>query len=468
MTLFFVFSYCILMLALGCFANKNSGSFAEYILGGRSFGPIIIGISCIASDVSVGTFTVVMSMIYKFGASRMWMDVSFFVFTVLCWKLISKKLRVLSAKLDNAVTIPQYFARRFNDATVGFISAIIIVFFLTFYIASNFLGFAKVMHDTLNVPVTTSYLCVFLITVTYVTMGGFRATCITDILQGLIMIAVSVILPAILAFKLGIEPLLDAISMRPQTSSANVNQQELLRTLIYLSFGLCTFGNVNLMTKFMAAKSYQSLNQARNISVSMHLLMYIGLATSAFYAVSVLDYAKDSEVILFQLSKAFLNPALNAMVVCAMIAAMMSTVDSLLIICSGCITSDIYCRFAKYKNSAHLVRVTRVMTVLVSVIALLASVFFSKSVLKLAILAVAGLGSSIGPLMLFSIYKNSVSSLSAKLGLICPAMLVLCSFLFFDLKDPHYIFLPSFLLSLLVILVSEYKSLYFFTYKKLN
>ena len=70
--------------------SLTSKSLSE--LGGRSFGPIIIGISCIASDVSVGTFTVVMSMIYKFGASRMWMDVSFFVFTVLCWKLISKKL----------------------------------------------------------------------------------------------------------------------------------------------------------------------------------------------------------------------------------------------------------------------------------------------------------------------------------------------------------------------------------------
>jgi sodium/proline symporter len=448
--------YCVVMLSIGFFEGRKQSSFTEYILGNRSFGPFVIGMSYLSSEISVGTFTVAVSMIYKSGFSRIWIDAGLLLFTILCWNLVAKRLRLYSENFGNSLTIPQYFSHRFKSNAIGVISALVITFFLTFYIAANLLGFVKVMTNMLAIPKVASYFIGFLITVIYVTAGGFRAACLTDVVQGLMMLFASLILPISLAFKFGLTPLLGAVDIHTQASMINDGNGDLMNALLYFGFGLFLFGSPHTVTKFMAIKSHLHIKSARNISIFLNLVMYAGLVIAALYAVTAMSGIKDSEVVLFELSKSFLHPVISGIVVSAMVAAMMSTVDSQIILCSSCLVNDVYKNYTKNHSDRHLINVSRMLTVAVSSVALLLSVLLDQSVLKLGIFALTGLGSSIGPVMLISLYKSNVDSISALCGILSGFTLTILFFLFVQVHDAHHILLPAFCVSTAVMLACSF------------
>jgi sodium/proline symporter len=442
------------MLFLGFASYKKADNFSTYVLGNRSISAIVIGFSYLASEVSVGTFTVAVSMIYKSGLTRIWIDIGFFIFTILCWQLIAKRLRFYSENMGNSLTIPQYLSNRFENDLVGVISSLVITFFITIYIAANLLGFAKVMSNIFELPNYISYGTGFLIILIYVVIGGFKATCFTDVAQGIIMLIASIILPIVLTYKLGADQLLVAFNAKSQM----IMNTDFTNGLLYLGFGACLFGSPHTITRFMAISSSEQIKKARNISIILNVVMYTGIAISAMYSIVVFNQVNDSEVILFQLSKMFLHPILGALVITAIIAAMMSTVDSQLILCSSCLTNDIYKKLTKNHSDKHLIKVARIFTVLISIVALIISFYYNQSVLKLGIFALTGLGSSLGPIIIVSLYGKKISASSAIFSILSGAILTIVYSVLIVTKDLHHNLLPIFCVSTSMIFIISYFS----------
>lgn len=448
--------YFLLMLILGFLSYKKEEGFAYYILGNRSLSAFVIGVSYLSSEISVGTFTVAASMIYKTGLTRIWIDFSFLICTILCWQLIARRLRFYSEKLGDALTIPQYLTNRFESNIIGILATLIIVFFTSIYIAANLLGFAKIAGYIFELPPFLSYGLSFLIIIIYVVAGGFKATCFTDVAQGIIMLLAPLILAISLTFKLGASSLHTALIIRASIGNMpiiNSLSNDLTQVIFYLGFGMCLFGAPHTITRFMAIRSVGDIKHARNISIILNIIMYISIAVSALYSIVVFDSVKDPEVILFQLSKLFLHPLLGGLIVAATIAAMMSTVDSQLMLCSSCLTNDIYKKFKKKPVSDNkLINITRVFTVMISLLALIIGAFYGQSVLRLAIFALTGLGTSLGPILIISLYNKKVSSRAAILGISTGALLTFLSLSWNHVIDPHYNLLPIFLISGIVII----------------
>lgn len=441
--------YLLLMLFLGFIGHKKSDSFSSYVLANRSLGPFVIGFSYLASEFSVGTFTVAVSMIYKSGMARIWIDVGFFIFTILCWQLIAKGLRLYSESTGNSLTIPQYLSNRFNSNLVGIIASLVITFFTTIYIAANLLGFSKVMSNVLDLPEFVSYGLGFLVILAYVMIGGFKAACFTDIAQGMIMLLASIILPVVLTYELGADQLLVALNSKSHPTMSN----DLIGGLLYLGFGACLFGLPHTITKFMAIDSPKNISKARNISIVLNVLMYAGIAISAIYSIVIFNKVNDPELILFQLSKLFLHPILGGIVLTAIIAAMMSTVDSQLALCSSCLTNDIYRKFSRNQSDIHLIKVARIFTVIISAVALIISFCYNQSVLKLAIFSVTGLGTSLGPIILASLYMKNATAASAISGVLSGTFLTILFSVFSVTSDAHYNLLPIFCISSVAIFI---------------
>lgn len=447
----FIGVYFLCIFSIGFSSRKVRSSFKEYILANRSVHEIIIGISHISSEISIGTFTVVASMIYTIGLSRLWVDLGFFAFNILSWQLIAKRLRVQSEANGDALTIPQYLTNEFNSKTVGILASAIITFFTTTYIGANMLGLNKLLSKLTGLDPLIVSIPVLFMTLMY-TMGGFRSTSHVNVIQGMIMVLAACILPFSLFTKFGMEPLTTFFERSVQD---NVASFSIPQALLYFSFASAMFGTPHTITKFLAINSPKKLNTARNTSVILNVVIYIGIAISAVYGIKILPSVKDPEMLLFYLGQTFSNPFSNSMMVLAMVAAVMSTMDAQLMLSSSCVVNDIYRHFARRKDDTHLIFVTKFVTTLVGITALLLSLTFNQSVGKLAIFSLTGLGASVGPVILFTLYAQIKNKIPALLGLTSGATATILLTIF-NTSDIHYAMLPSLCVAVAVMAISSY------------
>ncbi|ABD46006.1 sodium:solute symporter family transporter [Neorickettsia sennetsu] len=443
--------YLLCIFLFGFVRKRVSASFKEYILANRSVHEIITGISHVSSEISVGTFTVVASMIYTTGFSRLWVDLGFFVFSILSWRLLAGRLRVQSEESKDALTIPQYLANKFDSKTVGIFASLIITLFTTTYIGANMLGLTKVLSKVVSLESNLVAVAVLIVTLLYTTVGGFRSASHVNVLQGAIMLLATCILPLSLLIKFGLEPLTTFLK---QSGSSAVGHLDITQAVFYFSFASVMFGTPHTIGKFLAIKSPDKLNTARNTSIIINIIIYLGIAISAVYGRKLLPSMKDTEMLLLNLSEMFTSPLYGSMIIIAILAAVMSTIDAQLISSASCIANDIYRHITSNRNDIHLIFATKLMIIFVGALALSISLIFNQSVGKLAIFSLTGLGASIGPVILFSLYTKTRNKIPALLGLTSGTTATILLTIF-NTSDIHYNMLPALCITAVVMLASS-------------
>ncbi|KYH12707.1 sodium:solute symporter family transporter [Neorickettsia sp. 179522] len=443
--------YFLCIFFFGFVRKRVGASFKEYILANRSVHEIITGISHVSSEISVGTFTVVASMIYTIGLSRLWVDLGFFVFSILSWRILAGRLRVQSEESKDALTIPQYLANKFDSKAVGVLASLIITLFTVTYIGANMLGLTKVLSKVVSLESNLVALAVLIVTLFYTTIGGFRSASHVNVLQGAIMVLATCILPFSLLAKFGLEPL--TIFLK-QSGSNEISHSDITQAIFYFSFASVMFGTPHTIGKFLAIKSPDKLSIARNTSIIINIIIYLGITISAVYGRKLLPSIKDTEMLLLNLSEVFTSPLYSSMIIIAILAAVMSTIDAQLISSASCIANDIYRHITRNRSDTHLILATKLMTILVGALALLISLIFNQSVGKLAIFSLTGLGASIGPVMLFTLYTKTRNKMPALLGLTSGTTATILLTIF-NTSDIHYNMLPALCIAAATILASS-------------
>ncbi|ACT69681.1 sodium:solute symporter family transporter [Neorickettsia risticii] len=443
--------YFLCIFLFGFVRKRVSASFKEYILANRSVHEIITGISHVSSEISVGTFTVAASMIYTTGFSRLWVDLGFFVFSILSWRLLAGRLRVQSEESKDALTIPQYLANKFDSKAVGIFASLVIALFTTTYIGANMLGLTKVLSKVISLESNMVALAVLIVTLLYTTIGGFRSASHVNVLQGAIMVLATCILPLSLLTKFGLEPLSTFLK---QSGSSGIAHFDITQAIFYFSFASVMFGTPHTIGKFLAIKSPDKLSTARNTSIIINIIIYLGIAISAVYGRKLLPSMKDTEMLLLNLSEMFSCPLYGSMIIIAILAAVMSTIDAQLISSASCISNDIYRHITSNRNDTHLILATKLMTIFVGALALSISLIFNQSVGKLAIFSLTGLGASIGPVILFSLYAKTRNKIPALLGLTSGTTATILLTIF-NTSDIHYNMLPALCITVVIMLASS-------------
>jgi len=457
--------YICLMMLIGYLAYRQTQDLSDYILGGRRLGSWVTAISACASDMSGWLLLGLPGYAYAAGLEASWIALGLLVGTYFNWRLVAARLRQYSVIAGNSQTLPEFFEQRFRDKTrsLRVVSAIFILLFFLFYTSSGLVAGGKLFNAVFDLPYHWAVTVGTLVIVTYTFFGGFLAVSWTDLFQGLLMALALILVPIITIASLGgWRSTLSAIdTANPALLDAltNVKNEPLgvLAIISLLAWGLGYFGQPHILARFKAIRSVADIPLARRIAVtwvSITLLsaVIVGLAGIAFLEPPL--QGPDTEKVFIVLVDTLFHPLVAGLCLAAILAAIMSTADSQLLVTAAAFTSDIYkALFRHAATEQEFIWTGRIAVLVIAVIALLLAWNPDRQVLDLVAYAWAGFGAAFGPTLVLSLFWRRMNRNGALAGIIVGGLtVVIWKQLSGGMFDVYEI-VPGFILSLLAIII---------------
>lgn len=423
--------YMLVMVGIGFYFYFKTNDLSDFVLGGRQLGPGVTALG--ASDMSGWLLLGLPGMMYSDGIVGSWIAVGLILGAYLNWHYIARPLRVYTHYLNDAITIPDYFSNRFEDHsnTLRIVTAVVILLFYTLYTSSGLVGGAKLFEATFHLDYSTALMVGSVIIVSYTFLGGYNAVSWTDFIQGILMMLALVITPVVVIMHIGgISDGLDLIKAIDPSKLDMLSGTSLIGILSLMAWGLGYFGQPHILVRFMSIRHEDEMNRAKVIGMTWMILSVIGsLAVGFFgfaYVVSEGVDLQDSEKIFITLSQLLFNPWIAGFLLAAILAAIMSTIDSQLLVSSSVLTRDIYHALLRKKASdTELVWIGRATVIIIAIIAWYLSTDQNSSVLMLVAYAWAGFGAAFGPLIILSLYNPNITRLGAIAGMVTGSLTVI-------------------------------------------
>ncbi|WP_373036743.1 sodium/proline symporter PutP [Sulfurimonas sp.] len=457
--------YMLLMVGIGFYFYFKTDDLSDYILGGRGLGPGVTALSAGASDMSGWLLLGLPGMMYSQGIVGSWIAVGLLIGAYLNWHYVARPLRVYTHYLNDSITIPDYFSNRFeeNGNSLRVVTAVVILVFYTLYTSSGLVGGAKLFEATFGLDYTDALLIGSVIIVSYTFLGGYNAVSWTDFIQGILMMLALVVTPIVVIIDIG--GINEALLIIERVKEANLSLfhgSSIVAIISLLAWGLGYFGQPHILVRFMSIRHEDEMQRAKHIGMTWMGISILGSLSVGFfgfaYVVANGVALEDSEKIFITLSQLLFNPWIAGFLLAAILAAIMSTIDSQLLVSSSVLTRDIYHAIIKKDASdKELVWVGRSTVVIIALIALYISTDRNSSVLELVSYAWAGFGASFGPLVILSLYHKGITKHGAIAGMVTGALVVIVYKQLeggiFDL----YELLPGFVLAwIAIVLVSKF------------
>lgn len=470
--------YLAAMVGIGAWYSKKNKSTDDFYLGGRKLGPLVTAMSAEASDMSSYLLMGLPGLAVIYGiAEASWTAIGLAIGTYVNWLLVAKRIRLYSQKI-NAVTIPEFFSKRFHDnaKVLSLIAALVIIVFFVPYTASGFSACGKLFSSLFNVDYQVAMIVSAVVIVLYTTLGGFSAASTTDLIQSIVMtLALFVVVGFGVVKAGGVHAVIENASQLPAYFSLTSTGDGAGGTTPYggltiistLAWGLGYFGMPHILLRFMAIEDSKKLKTSRRIAsvwvvISMAVAIIIGTVGVGMIGTGVLDGGFDGERIIIEISKLLSTygvfPALVAGVILSgILAATMSTADSQLLAASSSASQDIFISFFKIKLSQKkAMLIARASVVLISVIGVIIALDENSSIFRVVSFAWAGFGAAFGPLVLFSLFWKRTNKAGAIAGMVTGGVMVFAWKYGIAKLSPVfniYELLPAFILSSLAIVV---------------
>lgn len=429
------FVYLAGVMAIGIYAWIQTKNASDYFLGGRSLSPGVAAISAGASDMSGWVLLGLPGFAYLSGLEAAWISVGLCTGVALNWWLSAKRLRVYSVQLEDAVTVPAYLQRRFKDPTpwLKICSATFILLFFLFYVASGLIGGGKLFVAVFDMDYQYAVIIGAVIVVLYTLFGGFLAVSWTDVFQALLMTLALVVVPIVVVTDAGgfSETVAKVEAINPEFLDMFTDNTgaplSLIAILSSLGWGLAYFGQPHILARFMAIRSPSDVKVAAIIGVSWSVFIYLAaIAVGLAGAVYLSTPLEDSEKVFMSLVAVLFNPVIAGILLAAILAAIMSTVDSQLLVCSAALAEDLYPLVVKDQPSAERrLQVGRLAVGGLAIVAMMFAMDPNSKVLDVVSYAWGGLGAALGPVILLSLYWPRMNRYGALAGVLVGGLTVI-------------------------------------------
>ena len=445
-------AYMIVMIVIGFVYSKSTKNNEDYFLGGRNLGGWTAALSAQASDMSGWLLMGLPGSVYLAGTGEVWIAIGLLIGTILNWFIVSSRLRKYTIKAGNSLTIPSFFQNRYHDkkGVVKIVSAIIIAIFFAVYTASAFSSGAKLFatlfgnETNFNSVYLTGLIIAALVILVYTFMGGFKAVCTTDFIQGMLMIiailSVPIIAYAILTFNTSFSDALTAkgvqnpgnfLNFLKNDDGTNVSAVSIISNL---GWGLGYFGMPHILVRFMAIRNEHEVKKSRTIAItwvviSLAASCFIGLVARGFLT-SQLDATQSETAFIRLIQQLFTNNGvlifIGGVFLCGILAAIMSTADSQLLVTASAVSEDMYKGVIK-KNATEksALFVGKIAVIVVAVIAFFIALDPNSSIMGLVSDAWAGFGSAFGPVILLALFWKRSNLAGAVSGMAVGALTVI-------------------------------------------
>ena len=432
--------YFIIMLGIGLYAFKtNDDDASGYLLGGRKLSAPVTALSAGASDMSGWMLMGVPGAMYLSGISSLWIAFGLILGAWINYLVVAPRLRVFTEVANNSITIPDFFENRFSDDSrlLRVVGSLVIIMFFTLYTSSGVVAGGKLFVSSFGLSYEMGMYVTAGVVVAYTFFGGFAAVSITDFIQGCIMFIALVMVPSVVVFELGgINATLDAVSaidpnLMKLFIDANTGEaMSFIAIFSLLAWGLGYFGQPHIIVRFMAINSVKQIPAARRIGMTWMIVSLVGAAMTGVFGLAYMTSNSlpldDPETIFIVLSQLLFNPYIGGFLLAAILAAIMSTISSQLLVTSSSLTRDIYAAFInKTASESKQVLVGRFSVILVAVVAIMLASGENKSILNLVRHAWSGFGAAFGPLVLFSLLWVKMSKIAAISGMVSGTLTVL-------------------------------------------
>lgn len=481
-TLIAIVLYLVGMLLVGAYYSKKNKNSTDFYLGGRKLGPLVTAMSAEASDMSAYLLMGIPGLTLMCGlAEATWTAIGLAIGTYLNWLFVAKRLRKYSERID-AVTVPEFFSKRFNDKKymLSVIAAIVIIIFFVPYTASGFSACGKLFSSMFGMNYKTAMILSAIVIVGYCTLGGFLAASITDLIQSIVMtIALFVVLGLSEGIIGGFDKIFDTAKNMTgyfdlfkgfDVAAGKSGSFGGFSVITTLAWGLGYFGMPHILLRFMAIDDPKKLKISRRIAsvwvvVSLGIAVLIGVAGLSLVNAGIIkEYADASaaesiivDISRFLSTRGFIPAFIAGIFISGILASTMSTADSQLIAASSSVTKDILVNTFKVKLSEKKEMViARLSVIAISVVAVLLALNPNGSVFRIVSFAWAGFGAAFGPIMLFSLFFKRTTKWGALAGMLSGgAMVFIWKFVISKLGGIFKIYelLPAFIISCLFILI---------------
>ncbi|MDR1495416.1 MAG: sodium/proline symporter PutP [Clostridiales Family XIII bacterium] len=428
-------AYISMMILIGAKFYKQNETLSDFFLGGRKLNAWVAALSAQASDMSGWLLMGLPGAVYALGTGQLWIAVGLAIGTALNWMFVAKRLRRYTIVSGNSITIPEYLENRFHDTSkvLRIAAAVFIAIFFAVYTASAFVAGATLFERIFGLDYMLSLLIGVAVILAYVFLGGFHAVCWTDLIQGLLMIAAILLVPLIAFAALGDANALPA-GFTDILGDGAGGAQSAISIISQLAWGLGYFGMPHILVRFMAIRSDKTVKRSAAIAIiwvviSLTMAIVAGVIGKLMFA----ELDNPETVFIALIQRVFLDanavvpvPILGGLFLCGILAAIMSTADSQLLVTASSFTSDIYKnKLNKNASDRHLLLVSRLSVAAIAVIAFFIASNKDSSVMALVSNAWAGFGATFGALILLSLYWRRVNRVGAFAGVLAGGLTVI-------------------------------------------
>ncbi|MCF7806832.1 MAG: sodium/proline symporter [Simkaniaceae bacterium] len=451
--------YISILIGIAIASYKRNQTSADFIIGGRGLNFWLTALAAHASDMSSWIFMGYPVILFSVGISNVWLALGLIIFMFINWHLIAPKIRVATEKFD-AMTFSTFFESRFHDTsgTLRIITALMNLLFFTIYISASFNGLGLLLETLFNLPYWVGLTIGVLIVTPYLFVGGYITLAWTDFFQGIFLLLVILSVPIIATFGLGgMDDVIQQLNTR-HFFDGLIPSHSIIGYLsvlfLMMSWGLGYFGQPHIITKFMGIKDVKKIRYSKYVGMTWQVLIMtsatlIGMVAIVFFK----DGIANKQLIFVEMTRSIFTPFAATFILCAIIGATLTHADSQILVLASSLTEDLYKRILrKTASSKEILLVSRLSILFVSLLAYCIAYNKISSIFALVEYAWFGLGSSFGPLLIFSLYSKKANKYGACSGVLTGGIVAALWPLVnraLDISIPTLI--PSFALSALMI-----------------
>jgi len=420
------FSYLSVLAGLAIWSSQESQSLKGYFLAGKKLPFWVVAFSTNATGESGWLLLGLTGMGYAIGAQAFWVVVGEVIGIALSWTLISRRLKKLSDETD-AITVPDILEAKFNDHRhiLRWISVVVILTMVTAYVTAQMAASGKAFVGFIDVDYNTAVVWGGIVIIAYTIIGGYKAVSYTDVVQGALMLVGLIVVPLVA---------IDAAGGWTAVSNNLADQDPALLSMFgvtdagisgwillfsFLAIGLPFLGVPQLMTRFMAAKDDNELRKARTMSIIIILIFDIGAVTAGMAGRALFPDLADAETVFPILARELFPPVITGVLMVVVLSAIMSTVDSLLLLASSAVVRDTMDKiFESAKSDASLAKIGKFVTLVIGAVGIAFAVGEVKFLFWFILFAWSGLGAAFGPVIICMLYYKKTTLQGAAAGMV--------------------------------------------------